>query len=226
MCKLIICICAYNCMSTLRGTLDSLEYQTDQEFSVMLIVDCSDQDIYSIFKEYKPRLNMQFFRNDLNLGCAMTRQRGLDEARSGYISFLDSDDILLPDTASVWRSAIRSEQPDIICSPFLYDENGTQRYMPGWFHCCHGKVYNIDFMKKHGVSECAEVGEADDSYLNWQAFGFAKSVCFASVPTYVYIQTDDSITRSTGFYRHYSRECSIAYKLALSKLRQHTNKPF
>ena len=38
-------------------------------------------------------LNIKFVRNDVNLGCGLSRQVGVDNCNDDYFCFLDSDDV-------------------------------------------------------------------------------------------------------------------------------------
>jgi glycosyltransferase involved in cell wall biosynthesis len=48
-----IIIPAYNCSKTLGRTLDSLVQQTNKEFSVVIIDDCSTENILDIINSYE-----------------------------------------------------------------------------------------------------------------------------------------------------------------------------
>ena len=71
--KIEIIIPAYNCTKTLHRTLSSLECQTDTDFLVHVVDDCSTEDLSHIIDMHKT-LNIRVTRNKKNLGCGMTRQ--------------------------------------------------------------------------------------------------------------------------------------------------------
>ena len=87
--KLEIIIPAYNCKKTLHKTLASLEAQTNSNFYVHLIDDCSTENFNDII-QYHSKLNIKVTRNQKNLGCGMTRQVGIDNTDADYIAFLDA----------------------------------------------------------------------------------------------------------------------------------------
>jgi glycosyltransferase involved in cell wall biosynthesis len=68
-----IIIPAYNCSKTLYKTLSSLETQTDNNFKVIVVDDCSTEDIASIIKEKQSHLNITYIRKEKNEGCGMAR---------------------------------------------------------------------------------------------------------------------------------------------------------
>jgi glycosyltransferase involved in cell wall biosynthesis len=57
-----IIIPAYNCAKYLPRALNSLVAQTDQNFNVVLVDDCSIEDIKSISDQYN-MLNLTYIRN-------------------------------------------------------------------------------------------------------------------------------------------------------------------
>ena len=115
-----IIIPAYNCKKTLHRTLYSLECQTDTNFSVHIIDDCSTEDLTSIINMHKS-LNIRFTRNEKNLGCGMTRQVGIDSTYADYIAFLDSDDVLMPYTVEVWRNQAMIDPSADLFHSYFYE---------------------------------------------------------------------------------------------------------
>ena len=57
-----IIIPAYNCKETLFKTLSSLETQTDTNFNVIIVDDCSTEDLLPIINEKQSRLNIKYIR--------------------------------------------------------------------------------------------------------------------------------------------------------------------
>lgn len=183
--KLEIIIPAYNCAATLPRTLESLIAQTSQNFTVLLVDDCSTQDIASIVTEFRDKLSIKYVRNQKNLGCGMTRQKGIDETKADYIAFLDADDIFLPNTVDVWLSEINKTGPEVIYSPFFFvNKEGISIRQDGFF-MCHGKVYRVNFLKEYDIRESPEALCVDDAYLNWQVFDLAKRISILREPTLV-----------------------------------------
>lgn len=222
--KLDVIITAYNCKNTLGRTLDSLVKQTNKNFTALVVDDCSTQDIRSIVEEYKDRLSIRYVRNSENRGCGMSRQRGIDETKADYIAFLDSDDVLLPNTVDVWLAEIEREKPDVIYSPFLFEKDGKIR-VKHCFFMCHGKVYCVGFLRKYDIGEAEEIKCCDDSYLNWQAFDLANDVSLLKIPTYIQIKTNGSLTDSLQFYADSINDGTIAKQLAIEKIARYKHNP-
>ena len=61
-----VIIPAYNCSKTLGRTLASLVAQTDQNFEVIIIDDCSTENIKNIIDDYNNKLKIIYIRNENN----------------------------------------------------------------------------------------------------------------------------------------------------------------
>ena len=215
-----IIIPAYNCLETISRTLDSLVEQTNKCFTVLIIDDCSTQDIYSIIESYKNKLNIRYLRNSCNIGCGMTRQRGIDETAADYIAFLDSDDILLPNAIDIWLHEIENSHPEVLYSRWL--GKFGNRILRGAFyplHMCHGKVYNVEFLKKYNISESDVIKCNDDLYLNLQVFDLATNIAIVNEPTYIYINNKNSLTHQYGFAERGAYEREIAISMASNHIK-------
>ena len=220
-----VIIPAYNCKNTLKRTLDSLVAQTNSDFTVLLVDDCSTQDICAIVNSYVDRLSIRYVRNSKNVGCGMTRQRGMDETKADYITFLDADDILLPNAIATWLQEIQRTEPEVIYSPFFFVTKDRITVRQDGFFMCHGKVYNVDFLRKYDICESQQVLCIDDAYLNWQAFDLAQSIVLMREPTHLQIDTSGSITHSIKFLRNVFFDSLRAQRLACEKISRFKENP-
>lgn len=220
-----IIIPAYNCASTLKRTLDSLQKQSNKNFTVLLVDDCSTEDIYSIVEEYKSILSLRYLRNEVNVGVGMTRQRGIDETTAEYIAFLDADDILLPNAIDDWSQEIKTNSPEVIYSPFIYIWNIGCK-VTDYFWMCHGKVYKTSFLRQYNIRESEQVKCIDDGYLNWQAFDLADNISLLTTPTYVQIYTRGSVTCAKDFSKRAIKDVELARKLAAEQISRFKDNPF
>ncbi len=194
-----IIIPAYNCSKTLDRTLSSLGAQTYADFLVHIIDDCSTEELQSIIDRHT-NLNLRVTRNESNQGCGMTRQVGIDNTNADYIAFLDSDDVLMPYTVEVWYNAAKSSpKADIFHSHFyeqsVMDDEPVMILHDDGFTWCHGKLYKVDFIRKHGIRNRPDVKYADDSFFNSICTELGK-MSIIPIPLYMWLNNSDSITRS------------------------------
>jgi len=91
--KLSVVIPAYNCLELLKSTLVSLEKQDldHSEFEVIVIDDCSTDDTQTFLKSYQGPLNLVGLVNQENSGRAVTRNRGIEQAKGEVVLFLEAD---------------------------------------------------------------------------------------------------------------------------------------
>lgn len=90
-----IVIPAYNAEETLGEAVESVLAQTEQDFEVIVVDDGSSDSTAAVaasFEDQRVRLYKQ-----VNAGPSAARNRGIVHAVGKYVSFLDSDDLLLPD---------------------------------------------------------------------------------------------------------------------------------
>lgn len=194
-----VIIPAYNCRRTLERTLASLIAQTDKRFEVILVDDCSTEDIKGIVDEYFYSLKIWYIRNDKNLGCGMSRQVGMDNATQKYVTFLDADDMFMPYTVETFNAVI-SEHPETeylhthFYQQIVVDESPAMVLHKDNYTACHGKLYNLEAVRKHGIRNSPEVRWADDSYFNSMC-GELLKMSIIGIPTMLWTSTPDSVLR-------------------------------
>lgn len=194
-----VIIPAYNCASTLGRTLASLVAQTDTNFEVIVVDDCSAEDITTIIEDYKNKLNIIYIRNNKNLGCGMSRQVGIDNATQKFITFLDSDDMFMPYTVETFNSIIDSNPNTEYLHTYFYeqitmDNSPTLFCWEDNYTACHGKLYNVELIKQLGIKNSPEIKYADDSFFNSMCSELME-MSIIKIPTMVWVNNKNSIIR-------------------------------
>lgn len=95
---------AYNSGETISEAIASVLRQTDADFELVVIDDGSSDatgEIVASVGDGRVRLLRQE-----NRGAAAARNRGVSAARGTLVSFLDSDDLFMPDYLQVMRAAM------------------------------------------------------------------------------------------------------------------------
>lgn len=194
-----VIIPAYNCNATLGRTLSSLVAQTDMNFEVIIVDDCSTEDIKLIVDDYSNKLNIVYIRNEQNLGCGMTRQVGIDNATQKFITFLDSDDMFMPYTVETFNSIIETN-PNIeylhshFYEQIVIDGNPALFLWKDNYTACHGKLYNVELIRKYNIRNSPLVKWADDSFFNSMCSELMQmsTIC---IPTVLWVNNKNSIMR-------------------------------
>ena len=89
----------YNSKEFINFALNSIFDQSYRPIEIIVIDDCSE--IPFCFSGLNDDLNVKIIRNLQNLGAGKSRIIGIQNARGRFISFLDCDDIWLPDKLSL-----------------------------------------------------------------------------------------------------------------------------
>lgn len=200
-----VIIPAYNCTKTIKKTMASLVAQTDNRFRVIIVDDCSTENITTIIEECAGHLNLEYIRNKENIGCGMSRQVGIDHGKSSHFCFLDSDDMFMPYTVEIFNSVIESN-PDLglLCGYFYeqatIDTKHSLVMRKDGFTWCHGKLYNAAKVKQYGIYNRPDVKYADDSFFNSMCFELLDAQKI-ELPLYLYSNNPMSVTRCENAQR-------------------------
>ena len=81
----------YNGTDTIRATVNSVLGQSFTDFELLIINDGSTDDTLNILNAFADqRIRILSYANE---GLASSRNRGITQARGGFISFIDADDL-------------------------------------------------------------------------------------------------------------------------------------
>lgn len=90
-----IIIPTYNRGGTISRAIDSVLNQTHTNFEIVVVDDGSEDDTQKEIGDYNDK-RIRFIEHKENRGQNTARNTGLKAAKGEYISYLDSDDVLLP----------------------------------------------------------------------------------------------------------------------------------
>ncbi len=97
-------VTSYNYEKYILKTLESIKNQSYTNFEILVVDDCSSDNsrrVVEKFIEENQDLKITLFVQDKNQGQMAAMMRGLKEANGQFVSFIDSDDILMPDFAKI-----------------------------------------------------------------------------------------------------------------------------
>ena len=85
----------YNAEGLFRDTYASVMAQTFGDFEWIIVDDCSTDGSYDLAIELsKKEARVRVLQMPVNGGSAKARNKGLEEAKGRYVTFLDADDLL------------------------------------------------------------------------------------------------------------------------------------
>jgi len=88
---------SYNTGKYIEKTINSVLSQTYENWELIIVDDCSDDDTDDAVKPYLSDERIKYFKNDKNCGAAVSRNYALRQAKGKWIAFLDSDDLWTTD---------------------------------------------------------------------------------------------------------------------------------
>ena len=86
---------SWNTARWIKETIESVINQTYSNWELIIVDDCSTDNTDDIVTSFNDS-RIRYFKNDVNSGAALTRNRALREAQGEWIAFLDSDDLWYP----------------------------------------------------------------------------------------------------------------------------------
>ena len=119
---------AYNAERFIEEAIGSVIRQTVQDWELLVIDDGStDATVAVVEKLARTDSRITLLRNEVNMGVAKTRNRGLDLCRGRFAALLDSDDIWHPQKLERQLQLAEDTGADVIyCSYGIIDAQGNK----------------------------------------------------------------------------------------------------
>lgn len=201
-----IIIPLYNNKDNIINCLESLVNQTKKMFIVTIIQDYDNQNYEEIINNFNKKININFIKNNNNLGPGLTRQRGIDLNRMcDYIMFLDSDDMLNPKAVEALYNSAKFHDADMVCSKIIIERN----HKTDEIHCplitdawLHGRIYKYKFLIDNDIRFSTKGKYNEDVGFNLQATRLAKKIFYLDQETYIFRDNINSITRKDSYNFH------------------------
>lgn len=95
-------VTSYNYEKYILKTLESIKAQTYRNFEIIIVDDCSNDNSCKIIENFiseNQDLKITLIKQTRNQGQMASMIKGLESAQGQFVSFIDSDDILMPDYA-------------------------------------------------------------------------------------------------------------------------------
>lgn len=95
-------VTSYNYEKYILKTLESIKAQTYRNFEIIIVDDCSNDNSCKIIENFiseNQDLKITLIKQTRNQGQMASMIKGLGIAQGQFVSFIDSDDILMPDYA-------------------------------------------------------------------------------------------------------------------------------
>jgi len=204
----------YNVEPYLAKCLDSLKQQTYKQFEVLMIDDGSTDDSALIAYKYATQDRRFRYVYQDNEGQGSARNHGIDLSSGEYLSFVDSDDWVLPTFLQELINLIEDHNADMAtCSALRCFENGRtaectinksvnetrediDKYLVSASFSVWNKLYRRDlFTNLRFIPRL----KYEDYALMPQVYARCNRIASTSAPLYMY------------FFRRYSTTNTAAY---------------
>lgn len=210
--KLSVIIPCYNAEKYLSACLDSVLVQSMADFEALLIDDGSQDRTYDIASVYaRGDERVRVIRQE-NAGVSAARNAGLAVAKGEWVTFVDADDLLLPDAFETLLSAA-DEGVDMVAGTHeTFDEETGQAQtvysqtlwmmMPGErrrhaaalrliegdavLNIMCNKLHRRSFLVREGIRLTPGVAIAEDALFNLEAVLCAREIAYVERTTYRY----------------------------------------
>lgn len=210
-----VVMATYKRQETLKKALESLVNQTHDKVEIILVDDNANKEWNSKVEEIVNEISnihpIVYIQNETNKGSAETRNIGIRKALGDYITFLDDDDIYLPNKIKNQVEHMIEVKSDFSITDLeLLNENGkrieirTREYIKDTsreslfkYHLMHHMtgtdtmMFKREYLLKIGGFPGIDVG--DEFYLMQSAIeegGKFSYLPVCDIKAYVHIQTD------------------------------------
>ena len=113
MSKVSIIVPVYNAERYLEACIQSVIRQEYADWELLLVNDGSRDGSEAVCKQHADDLRVRYIYKE-NSGVTETRWKGIEAATGEYITFLDADDVLLPNALTTLVEAMESSGADIV----------------------------------------------------------------------------------------------------------------
>lgn len=187
--KLTIIIPVYNVELHLQECLDSLLYSMhkNKEVEVILIDDGSTDKSYTICQKYEAKYSFIKLIKQKNSGQSVARNNAINKAKGTWISFIDSDDIVINNYISILFNIINSpitDDADMIMFKYKIFKENVPKYNQSQ------NQFNKDKLKKIDKNKAMYLLTALNNLLpvgkKYEDIGTLYKYVFNSKQVYIY----------------------------------------
>lgn len=209
--KVSVLVPIFNSQVYLRECIESILRQTLREIEVILLDDGSTDDSPLICDEYARKDSRVKVIHKANSGYGATMNVGLNTATGEYISFVESDDYILPGMYETLYDISKEHHTDIVKSNYrrFYGEGAERNFEdvaitkykdyynrvsntlqePKWFRInninCNG-LFRREFIEQHHIRFNETPGAAfQDNGFWFQTFCLASRIYLITEPFYM-----------------------------------------
>lgn len=128
MCDISVIVPAYNEEKRIKKCIDSILNQTFKNFELIIVNDGSTDNTDLIVRQYLNTDKRIKYIDSKNEGQGAARNKGILQAKSKYITFVDSDDTIENNMLELLYNEMIMKKADVvICDLYKIIENTNKR---------------------------------------------------------------------------------------------------
>ena len=124
-----VIIPVYNSRKRLAACLDHVAAMDYPNLEVIIVDDCSTDGSLEICRTYEKKVPYFHVITKKNEGVSAARNRGIKKAHGKYIQFVDSDDLVKKEAASLMVKRMEEDKSDVVIAGY-YDEKAGKTTCP------------------------------------------------------------------------------------------------
>lgn len=146
-----IVMAAYNEEAHIAEAIESIKFQTYQNWELIIVDDCSIDNTVEIIKSYiKDDSRIRLIRNFENLGLAACLNRAIEDSKFDLIARADADDINLPERLRRQVIFLNSNpEVDVLGTGAWLLDFSRQRIRSVSLSLSHEELRCLPFLKTH-----------------------------------------------------------------------------
>ncbi len=172
---------SWNTGEFITESIQSVLNQTYTNWELIIIDDCSSDDTDQIVESINDE-RIKYLKNEKNCGAALTRNRGLREARGEWIAFLDSDDLWMPEKLEHQIDFMKKNGYSLSFTEYEKideDSKPLNIYVSGPKKVNKNKMYNYDYIgqltmmysaKEFGLIQIKDIRKNNDYAIRLQLY--------------------------------------------------------
>lgn len=242
--KLSIIMTAYNVADYISSSIDSVIAQTNRNFNLVIVDDCSTDETQKIIRSYEKKYDwISVICHKKNSGVSTSRNTGLANADGEFVTFIDGDDWVEPNYVDHFLEIFSDKDVDMVtCGFYNQTENGKvknkiakhQTSIVGRDEAVKqiikmtgtvmgytwNKAYIRSIIEENNLSFQTDLDLMEDQVFNVEYATVARKFYFDNVPLYHYISRKGSITQK--FAMENVRDVGVARMKVYKTIREST----
>ncbi|MSS77678.1 glycosyltransferase family 2 protein [Anaerococcus sp. WCA-380-WT-2B] len=211
---------SWNTEKYIGEAIQSVINQIYTNWELIIVDDCSTDNTEKIVSKFNDK-RIKFFKNEKNLGAALSRNKALREAKGEWIAFLDSDDVRCKDKLEKQISFMEKNGYILSYTEYEKIDEKSKSFnitVTGPEHVDKKKIYRYDYIgqltmiynaNKFGVIQIDDISKNNDYAIRLKLYN--------TIPdTKAYL-----LKQKLAKYR--VRKVSISHDKFIKKFKSHYN---